>query len=89
MVHCNAGISRSTTLVLAYIMTVEKKTVDEALAQIQVIRSGIYFKYFCIFLVAKPNIGFMSQLREFEKELKNSSKNKPKSKIRQFFNNVK
>jgi protein-tyrosine phosphatase len=58
-VHCAMGISRSTTIVLAYLMKTYKMTFKKALA----------------FLVRKhpetnPNIGFVRQLREFEETLK-------------------
>uniref|UniRef100_A0A914CCK3 Uncharacterized protein n=1 Tax=Acrobeloides nanus TaxID=290746 RepID=A0A914CCK3_9BILA len=58
LVHCNAGISRSTTLVLVYFMFKEKKSLNSALAHIRNVRN-----------VARPNMGFMMQLNDLEKAL--------------------
>ena len=52
LVHCKEGISRSTTLVIAYLLAHEGRTLAEALAQVQGARS-----------VAKPNRGFMEELQ--------------------------
>jgi hypothetical protein len=51
MVHCNAGVSRSVSLVCAYLIEEHKKSFCEALAQIQRIRPE-----------ASPNPGFVQQL---------------------------
>jgi len=59
LVHCNAGISRSSTIAIAYIMYFEKKTFSESYAQVKKKRS-----------VARPNLGFTDQLKEFEADLK-------------------
>lgn len=54
-VHCNAGRSRSATIVAAWLLaTGRARMVDEALALIQVYRDGI-----------NPNPGFVKQLREW------------------------
>lgn len=55
LVHCLAGVSRSVTLVVAYIMTVTGLGWQEALAAVRVVRS-----------CAGPNLGFQRQLQEFE-----------------------
>ncbi|XP_041659435.1 dual specificity protein phosphatase 22-B isoform X1 [Cheilinus undulatus] len=55
LVHCLAGVSRSVTLVVAYIMTVTGLGWQEALAAVRVARP-----------CAGPNIGFQRQLQEFE-----------------------
>ncbi|XP_077955419.1 dual specificity protein phosphatase 22-B isoform X2 [Gasterosteus aculeatus] len=55
LVHCLAGVSRSVTLVLAYIMTVTRLGWQEALAAVRVVRP-----------CAGPNLGFQRQLQEFE-----------------------
>ena len=52
-VHCQAGISRSVSLCIAYLISHENHTVDSALAQIRAVRS-----------FAGPNRGFMRQLRD-------------------------
>jgi hypothetical protein len=54
-----AGVSRSTSVVLAYLMKEEGLHLDEAYAFVKSKRP-----------VVKPNPGFMSQLRQFERELR-------------------
>ncbi|KAL2097263.1 hypothetical protein ACEWY4_006470 [Coilia grayii] len=56
LVHCLAGVSRSVTLVVAYIMTVTGLGWREALAAVRVARP-----------CAGPNEGFQKQLQDFEK----------------------
>uniref|UniRef100_A0A3B4G6X1 Dual specificity protein phosphatase 22-B-like n=1 Tax=Pundamilia nyererei TaxID=303518 RepID=A0A3B4G6X1_9CICH len=55
LVHSLAGVSRSVTLVVAYIMTVTGLGWQEALAAVKVVRP-----------CAGPNLGFQRQLQEFE-----------------------
>ncbi|XP_061776238.1 dual specificity protein phosphatase 22-B isoform X2 [Nerophis ophidion] len=55
LVHCLAGVSRSVTLVVAYIMMVTTLGWKEALAAVRVVRPS-----------AGPNLGFERQLQEFE-----------------------
>ncbi|XP_041941358.1 dual specificity protein phosphatase 22-B [Alosa sapidissima] len=55
LVHCLAGVSRSVTLVVAYIMTVTGLGWQEALAGVRAARP-----------CAGPNQGFQRQLQEFE-----------------------
>ncbi|XP_056598897.1 dual specificity protein phosphatase 22-B [Triplophysa dalaica] len=55
LVHCLAGVSRSVTLVVAYIMTVTSLGWQEALVAVNVVRP-----------CASPNGGFKTQLQEFE-----------------------
>jgi len=59
LVHCTAGISRSSTAVASYLMFKEKLSLDEALAKIRRARP-------CI----RPNSGFMAQLRKYEEFLR-------------------
>ncbi|XP_070796380.1 dual specificity protein phosphatase 15 isoform X2 [Pituophis catenifer annectens] len=54
LVHCLAGISRSTTIVLAYLMAVTQLGWLEALEAVKAVRP-----------VANPNLGFRRQLEEF------------------------
>nr|XP_055247015.1 dual specificity protein phosphatase 22 isoform X5 [Gorilla gorilla gorilla] len=56
LVHCLAGVSRSVTLVIAYIMTVTDFGWEDALHTVRAGRS-----------CANPNVGFQRQLQEFEK----------------------
>jgi len=57
-VHCQEGKSRSVTIVAAYLMSRHKFSLDNALATITSKRR-----------IAQPNKGFLSELREFEREL--------------------
>ncbi|NWX93995.1 DUS15 phosphatase, partial [Nothoprocta pentlandii] len=54
LVHCLAGISRSTTVVVAYVMAVTELGCAEALEAIRTVRP-----------MANPNAGFRRQLDEF------------------------
>ncbi|XP_042339646.1 dual specificity protein phosphatase 22-B-like [Plectropomus leopardus] len=55
LVHCVAGVSRSVTLVVAYIMTVTGRGWVDSLAAVRAVRP-----------CAGPNLGFLRQLEEFE-----------------------
>ncbi|XP_063695661.1 dual specificity protein phosphatase 15 [Culicoides brevitarsis] len=55
LIHCLAGMSRSVTVCVAYIMSVTNLNWQEAL---KVVRSGRQ--------IANPNKGFQSQLQDFE-----------------------
>ena len=56
LVHCNAGISRSVSVCVAFLMRKYSIGYDEALATIRVTRPS-----------AKPNAGFEAQLRKWKK----------------------
>lgn len=56
LVHCNAGVSRSVTIVLAYVMEKEKIGLSQVLNELKKIRPQV-----------KPNTGFMKELNAFEK----------------------
>ena len=58
LVHCNLGISRSSTIVLAYLMKTYNATLVEAFKFLRHRRP-----------VVCPNIGFIRQLVDFEREL--------------------
>jgi protein-tyrosine phosphatase len=63
LVHCQAGISRSATVVIGCLMRLEEgMTVDEALRKVRMVRQG-----------ACPNVSFIEDLWEFWKkeQLKN------------------
>lgn len=55
LIHCLAGMSRSVTVAVAYIMSVTPLNWKDAL---KVVRTGRS--------VANPNLGFQTQLQEFE-----------------------
>lgn len=59
LVHCAAGISRSSAMLISYMMRKYGITFDESLKRVREKRS-------CV----QPNSGFERQLREYEKELK-------------------
>lgn len=52
LVHCNAGVSRSPTIIISYLMTVEQLTYNDAYDKVKKSRN-------CI----KPNEGFVKQLK--------------------------
>lgn len=58
LVYCGAGISRSTTVLAAYLMRKLKIGAQDAVEMIQKKRQ-----------VARPNNGFMKQLKEFQNKL--------------------
>lgn len=58
LVHCTMGVSRSSTLLIAYFIKFKKWTIAEALEYISDRRQGI-----------KPNAGFLKQLSEWEKQI--------------------
>lgn len=54
LVHCNRGMSRSVTMVLAYLMRIHNMSLDTALNIVQSKRS-----------IANPNGGFRNQLLDY------------------------
>ena len=61
-VHCVMGISRSASIVIAYLMYKNKMSYDEAFDEVHKKRS-----------VISPNTGFQEQLQKFEKILKDNN----------------
>lgn len=55
LIHCLAGMSRSITVCVAYIMTISQLTWRDGL---KVVRAGR--------AIANPNLGFQNQLQDFE-----------------------
>ncbi|KGL91459.1 Dual specificity protein phosphatase 22-A, partial [Charadrius vociferus] len=58
LVHCLAGVSRSTTILVAYLMTVTELGWEGCLAATKAVRSYV-----------SPNFGFQQQLQEYEATL--------------------
>jgi protein-tyrosine phosphatase len=58
-VHCQAGVSRSATIVIAYLMHQRGMTLMEAFQHVRSLRS-----------IVAPNLSFMGQLLAFEQTLR-------------------
>jgi len=58
LVHCLMGISRSATIVIAYLMMEQNISRDEAFSFVRSKRDRVY-----------PNDGFMRQLQQLENDL--------------------
>ena len=61
-IHCMAGVSRSATIVICYLMWKEKKGVNEILKKVREKRP-----------LVGPNYGFMKQLEIYENLLKKNN----------------
>ena len=55
LVHCHAGVSRSTTICVAYLMRTEGLKYEQAMKWVTKCRP-----------VVAPNLGFLSQLMDYE-----------------------
>merc|ERR1711956_166375 len=62
LVHCRAGVSRSASVVIAYLMTYQGYSLHEAFFVVKSHRS-----------VITPNVGFMEKLCNFEEERQSRS----------------
>jgi len=62
LVHCEAGVSRSATVVIAYVMTTTRASMKESLAYVKECRPDI-----------EPNPGFIQILNDFENGMKQSA----------------
>ncbi|USW51582.1 Putative tyrosine-specific protein phosphatase [Septoria linicola] len=72
-VHCAMGVSRSATVVCAYLMWKHGLNRDEAVKQVREGRERIY-----------PNHGFMEQLSLYEKVLKAGSRDEKEELVRRW-----
>uniref|UniRef100_A0A0R3WG30 protein-tyrosine-phosphatase n=1 Tax=Taenia asiatica TaxID=60517 RepID=A0A0R3WG30_TAEAS len=66
LIHCFAGISRSPTLAIAYLMHNQNITFDEAYSRVKSMRPKI-----------SPNFNFIGQLTDFERRLNLPSPSQP------------
>lgn len=57
LIHCHAGISRSATVCIAYLMYKNNLSLEKAFDHVRSRRG-----------VISPNLNFMQQLQEFEKD---------------------
>ncbi|PFX28841.1 dual specificity protein phosphatase 19-like [Stylophora pistillata] len=58
LVHCNAGVSRSVTVILGYLMFSKRLPLEEAMEIVKKARPS-----------AKPNEGFLHQLQDYQTRL--------------------
>ncbi|NWI54530.1 DS22A phosphatase, partial [Calyptomena viridis] len=68
LVHCLAGVSRSTTILVAYLMTVTELGWESCLAATKAVRPYV-----------SPNSGFQWQLQEYERTLLQEVRTAPRS----------
>ena len=63
LIHCYAGVSRSTSCLMAYYIKYQNMNTENALTFIKAKRSVVF-----------PNNGFIQQLKIFEEQVKNEEK---------------
>lgn len=68
-VHCNAGVSRSATICIAYIMATKQLTLTQALELVKSVKKDVKVWKQSYHSHQKPNDGFMAQLQLYNAEL--------------------
>lgn len=68
--HCLAGVSRSVTITVAYLMSHMSLSLNDAFSLVRSRKSNV-----------GPNFHFMEQLHAFERELRNSPKSSTQSSV--------
>jgi len=76
-IHCEVGVSRSATLLIALLMKTEGMSFFDALCRVRSKRIQVL-----------PNIGFASQLQRLEHELQPSSVNRVPSSLAQYLDRI-
>lgn len=61
LIHCQAGISRSSTVAIGYIMKYHNLSMNQAYSKVQACRP-----------IIAPNLNFVGQLYSFEKSLQSA-----------------
>ncbi|KAI9275329.1 protein-tyrosine phosphatase-like protein [Sporodiniella umbellata] len=59
LVHCQCGVARSATVIIAYMMKVKRLSLQDAYEQVKALSPAI-----------SPNLGLLFQLREYEQWIK-------------------
>jgi len=70
LVHCNAGVSRSASIVLAFLMQHHSMSLPAALELLKKARPAV-----------QPNAGFMAQLRRLEQRIQKSESSTKQSSV--------
>jgi protein-tyrosine phosphatase len=76
-VHCEVGVSRSPSLVIAWLMKTESMTFLEALSHVRSKRIQVL-----------PNIGFASQLQRLERDLQPDSTTETPSSLAKYLHEI-
>ncbi|KAG1443638.1 hypothetical protein G6F56_010600 [Rhizopus delemar] len=63
LVHCQCGVARSATVIIAYVMKSKHLSMQEAYEQVKILSPAI-----------SPNLGLLFQLREYEQWMKRQIK---------------
>jgi protein-tyrosine phosphatase len=77
LVHCFAGISRSASCVIAYLMHENNVPFFEAMSYVRKRRHIVF-----------PNFGFQRQLMDFERQLKTRNRNNSENNRKQSSNSI-